>query len=241
MRDPGKKRFIALADFLPVVAGHIGVPVEVAFDAPGFVEHFAPLFAGINFHLEFAEVELAIADFGFAGRGIGDSVDRAGLVDDFFALLVEVVAINAFEQHFVFALGYVINVGDVFRATVGCAELTGFLGRGDVEKLVLACCEGIQNAGADGDGGYAPADAVQVDLNGLDRLRFLFVLLFFFLFVRLFLSGFGVGSLLLIFLLVGCFFLIALGLERRSLIGFQRDGKDAVGGVVIERSEERRV
>src|SRR6266481_7112867 len=215
MRDPGKKRFIALADFLPIVAGHIGVPVEVAFDAPGFVEHFAPLFAGVNFHLEFAEVELAIADLGFAGRGIGDSVDRTGLVDDFFAFLVEVVAINAFEQHFVFALGYVINVEDIFRATVGCAELTGLLGRGDVEKLVLACCKVIQNAGADRDGGYAPADAVQVDLNRLDRLRFLFVLLFF-------------------FLLVGCFFLIALGLERRSLIGFQRYGKDAVGRVVIE-------
>src|SRR6266436_3888015 len=88
----------------------------------------------------------------------------------------------------------------------------------------------------------ARADAVQIDLNRLDRLGFLFVLLFLFLFVRFLVAGFRVGSLLVVFLLVlffillfvGRFFLLALRFQRRSFVGFQRYGENAVGGVVIE-------
>src|SRR5207249_3025399 len=57
---------------------------------------------------------------------------------------------------------------------------------------------------------------------------FLFLLLFVLRLVR-FLVVF-----LLIFLFVGRFFFVALGFERRSFIRFQRDGEDAVGGIVVE-------
>ena len=55
------------------------------------------------------------------------------------------------------------------------------------------------------------------------------------------LSTFGLGGFFLVFLLVfllvllfvGGFLFIALGLERRSFVRLQRDGEDAVGGVVV--------
>jgi len=81
-------------------------------------------------------------------------------------------------------------------------------------------------------------------LNRLDRFRLLFVFLFVFLlvflFVRFLIAGFRVSSLsvffllFIIFLFVGCFFLVALRFERGSFISFQRDGKNAVGGVIVE-------
>src|SRR5216684_7478818 len=114
LRYPGKQRFIALANFLPIVAGHVRVPVEVALDAPRFVEYLAPFFAGIDLHLQFTEIELAVVDFGFAGSGFSDAVNWPSLIDDLFAFLVEVVAVNTFEQHFVFALGHVVNVKNIF-------------------------------------------------------------------------------------------------------------------------------
>jgi len=61
------------------VAGHVGVPVEVALDAPRFVEHLAPFFAGIDLHLEFTEIELAVADFRFARGSFDNSVDGPAL------------------------------------------------------------------------------------------------------------------------------------------------------------------
>src|SRR5207253_2697273 len=82
MRYPGEKRFIALANFLPIVARHVRVPIEVALDAPRFVEHFAPLFARVDLGLQLAEIELAFADLGLAGDGFDDAVDRSGFVND---------------------------------------------------------------------------------------------------------------------------------------------------------------
>src|SRR5215467_6956518 len=59
-----------------------------------------------------------------------------------------------------------------------------------------------------------PADAFQINLDRLDRF-FLFLLFF------------------LIFFFFRSFFFIALGLERRSLVGLQRDRENAVRGVVV--------
>ena len=47
------------------------------------------------------------------------------------------------------------------------------------------------------------------------------------------LARFRRGGLLVLLLLSG-FFFVALRLERRRLIGLQRDGEDAVGRVVVE-------
>src|SRR5712692_7913555 len=220
MRDPRKKRFIALANFLPIVTGHVRIPIKIALHAPGLVEYLAPLFAGIDLHLQFAEIELAVADFGFA---------RCGFVD-------------AVEQHLVFALGHVVNVEDIFRAAIAGAELPGFLRRGDVKEFVLARGQIAEDSGADWYWRDARADAVQIDLNRLDGFGFLLVLLFVFLFVRFLVARFRVGSFLVVFLLVlffiflflGRFFLVALRFERRSFIGLQRDGENAVSRVVIE-------
>src|SRR6266851_526387 len=242
MRHPRKKRFIAFANFLPIVPGHVRVPVEVTFDAPGFVEHLAPLFTGFDLHLQFAKIELTVANLGFAGCSFGDAVDRAGLVDDLFAFFVEVVAIDSFEEHFVFALGHVVDVKHILGAALAGAELPRFLRRGDVKEFVLARRQIAEDSRADRYWRDARADAVQIDLNRLDRLGFLFVLLFLFLFVRFLVAGFRVGSLLVVFLLVllfillfvGRFFLVALRFERGSLIGLQRDSENAVGGVIIE-------
>src|SRR5215471_2622146 len=82
-----------------------------------------------------------------------------------------------------------------------------------------------------------PADAFQVNLNRLDRL-FLFLLFFLvFFFFRLLPRCLGVGGFLFVFFLillfVRSFFFIALGLERRSLVGLQRDRENAVRGVVV--------
>src|SRR5216684_1945392 len=242
MRDPRKKRFIALANFLPIVTGHVRIPIKIALHAPGLVEYLAPLFAGIDLHLQFAEIELAVADFGFARCGFGDAVGGPGFVDDLLAFLVEVVAVDAFEQHLVFALGHVVNVEDIFRAAIAGAELPGFLRRGDVKEFVLARGQIAEDSGADWYWRDARADAVQIDLNRLDGFGFLLVLLFVFLFVRFLVARFRVGSFLVVFLLVlffiflflGRFFLVALRFERRSFIGLQRDGENAVSRVVIE-------
>ena len=238
MRYPGEQRFIALANFLPIVAGHVRIPIEVALDAPRFAEDLAPLFAGIDLDLQFAEIELAFPHFGLAGGGLDDAVDRAGFVDHFLAFLVEVVAVDAFEQHFVFAFGHLVDVKDALGSAVVGAELPRFLRRGEIEKFVLARGKTIQDAGADGHSRYARADSVQIDLDGFNRLCFLFI----FLFVRCLVSGFGVGRLLVVFLVVlffvflfvGCFFLVALRLKRGSFIGFQCDCENAVGRIIVE-------
>src|SRR5207302_2495987 len=73
------------------------------------------------------------------------------------------------------------------------------------------------------------ADALQVNLNGLDLL---FLLFFGLLLAALCLAGF-LFVLLLVFLFFGPFFLIAFRLERRSLVGLQRHGEDSVGSVVV--------
>src|SRR5258708_10943565 len=60
------------------------------------------------------------------------------------------------------------------------------------------------------------------------------VLLLFLLFVCFLFARFSVGSFLVVFLFVGCLLLVALGLEWGSFIGLQRDGENAVGGVVVK-------
>src|SRR5207302_8453131 len=171
------------------------------------------------------------------GGGLDDAVDRAGFVDHFLAFLVEVVAVDAFEQHFVFAFGHLVDVKDALGSAVVGAELPRFLRRGEIEKFVLARGKTIQDAGADGHSRYARADSVQIDLDGFNRLCFLFIFLFIFLFVRFLVAWLCVSRLLVVFLLVllliflflGGFFLVALGFERGSFIRLQRDCENAVG------------
>ena len=98
MGDPGKQGFVTRADLVPVVAGHIGIPIEIALDAPGLVENLAPFFAWIDLDLQSAEIELAVADFGFAGDGVGDAEHRSSLVENFLAFFVEVVAVDALSR-----------------------------------------------------------------------------------------------------------------------------------------------
>src|ERR1700732_4619313 len=174
MSDPGQQRLIAIADLLPVVAGHGGIPIEIAFDAPSFVENLAPLFTGIDLDLQAAEFQLALAYF-LAGSGFDDSVNGTSFVDELFAFFIEVVAVDAFEENFVFAFSDIVNVQDVVRLllVIG-AELAGFLRSGEVKEFVLASGESAENTGRERDGGDTIADAVQVDLNGLDGLFFFF-------------------------------------------------------------------
>src|SRR6202030_2382291 len=77
MSDPGQQGFVAVADLLPVVASHGGIPVEITLDAPGFVEDLLPFFARIDLRLQAAQIQFALADF-LAGRGFDDAVDWAG-------------------------------------------------------------------------------------------------------------------------------------------------------------------
>ena len=87
---------------------------------------------------------------------------------------------------------------DVFRTLlIRRAELARFQRRGDVEELVLASGKAAQNAGANGYGRDAIADAIEVDLNGFDGFR----LLLFFLFVGLLIARFGGTGFLVVFLL----------------------------------------
>src|SRR5580692_265071 len=232
MGHPGEERFIARADFVPVVAGHVGVPVKIALEAPGFVINLAPLCAGIDLHLHSAKIEFASPDFGFAWDGIGDADDGSGLVKHLRAILVDVVAVDAFEQNLVLALGNVIDVQDVLRTLlIRGPELAGFERRRDVEEFVFASRKVAQNASPDGNRRDAIADAIEIDLNGFDGFRFLF----FFLFVGLLIAWFDGFSFLVVFLFIfGSFFLVTFGFEGRGFIGLQRDGENAIGGVVVK-------
>jgi hypothetical protein len=62
------------------VAGHGGIPVEIALDAPGFMEDLLPLFARIDLDLKTAQIELALSDF-FAGGSLDNAVNGARFVD----------------------------------------------------------------------------------------------------------------------------------------------------------------
>ena len=135
---PWQESFVTRADLFPIVAGHVGIPVEVALDPPGFVEHFAPFLARVDLHLHLIEIQLAFAGFGLAGCGFHDAVDRPGFINDFLAFFIEVVGVDAFEEHFVFAPAHVVNMKDVLRLAVFGAELPRFLRRRNVEKLVFA-------------------------------------------------------------------------------------------------------
>src|SRR5580700_9787464 len=157
MSHPGEKRFVTSADFVPVVAGHGGIPVEIAFEAPGLVVNLAPFFARIDLDFESAEIQLAGADFGFARNGIGDTEDRSGFVKNLCAVSIEVVAFDALEKDLVFAFGDVVDVEHVLWTLILCAELAGFLRRREVKELVFAGCQAVQNAGVDGGGGDAIA------------------------------------------------------------------------------------
>src|SRR5271154_4502428 len=147
------------------MAGHIRVPVEIALDAPGFVVNLAPLLAGIDLSLESTEIQFACTDFGFAGSGVGDAEHGASLIKHLRAVFVEVVAVDALEQHLVFASGDVIDVKHVFWPLIRSAELARFLRRGDVEEFVLASRKAAQNAGLDGDWYHAVGNSIEIDLN----------------------------------------------------------------------------
>src|SRR5579859_35484 len=235
MGHPGKQSFIARADLIPIVAGHVGIPIEIAFDAPGFVINLAPLFAGVDFHLEAAEIEFAGAYFGFTRYGVGDAEDGAGLIENLLSFLIEVVDFDAFEQNFVFTLGDVVNVKHILRALISRhGEQACFHGRGDVEKFFFARGKIAQNAGLDRDGRNTIGDALEVDLNGLDWFG-LFLFFFFSGFLLRRFRGFRFLVVLLLVLgFVGGFFLIAFGLKGRSFVRLQRDRENAVGGIVVE-------
>src|SRR5580700_10826052 len=126
MSHPGEKRFVTSADFVPVVAGHGGIPVEIAFEAPGLVVNLAPFFARIDLDFESAEIQFAGADFGFARNGIGNTENGSGLVKNLCAVFIEVVTLNALEKNLVFAFGDVVDVEHVLWALIPGAELPGF-------------------------------------------------------------------------------------------------------------------
>jgi len=115
--DPGKKRFVTVADFLPIVAGHRGIPVEVALNAPSFTVGLLPLFAWIDLHLETGKIDFAFADF-LAGGGVDHTNDGPGFVEDFLAFLVQVVAFDTGEEFFVFALLQVVHVKHTLRRAI---------------------------------------------------------------------------------------------------------------------------
>ncbi len=103
------------------------------------------------------------------------------------------------------------------------AKLTGLLRRGEVEKFILATGQAAENRGGQRNRRDAVGDAIEIDLDGLDRFFFFLVLLFVLLF---FVPSFFVFFLVVLFvcvvflLFVGGFFFVALRLERRFLIGF---------------------
>jgi len=75
------------------VPGHVRVPIEIALDAPGFVEGLPPLLAGVDECLQAGEIEFAFSHF-FARRCFDHAENRPGLVDDFLAFSVRVVAFD---------------------------------------------------------------------------------------------------------------------------------------------------
>ena len=112
-------------------------------------------------------------------------------------------------------------------------ELPSLLRNVHVEELVFARGQASQDSRLDRHRGDSIADALEVNLDRLDRLFFFFLFLLF----RLLIAALCLRGLLLVFLFillfVGCFFFIALGLERRSLLLLQGDREYPVGGVVV--------
>src|SRR4051794_40990984 len=54
-----QQRLVAVVDALPVDAGHVRIPEEVALQTPRLAEHLSPLRARVDFDARAAEVEPA--------------------------------------------------------------------------------------------------------------------------------------------------------------------------------------
>ena len=107
------------------------------------------------------------------------------------------------------------------------AKLAGLLRRGEVEKFILATRQAAENRRGQRNRRDAVGDAIEIDLDGLDRFFFflflLFVLLFFVPGFFFFLIVFFVCVLFLLF--VCGFFFVALRFERRFLVAFNVTAK----------------
>src|SRR5207237_863933 len=78
----------------------------------------------------------------------------------------------------------------------------------------------------------ARAQALQIDLHGLGRFFLPFLLFLLFLFFGFLFAAPRVSGFFFVFLFFR-FFLIALGLERRSFVRLQSNGENPIGGVVV--------
>src|SRR5262249_33222391 len=125
--NPGQQRFVTIANLLPIVPGHRGIPVEVTLDAPGFTKDLAPFFAWIDANLKAGAIELAFTHL-LAGHGVHPPQKRTNLVQQLFAILVDVVALDAGQQLCILALFEIVGMQHVLWGTVTrVAESARFL------------------------------------------------------------------------------------------------------------------
>ena len=111
-------------------------------------------------------------------------------------------------------------------------ELQRLLRSVHIKQLIFARRQAAQNPRMGGHGNDAGADALQVDLNGLDRFFLLFLFFLFFLFLRFLFAAFHLRRFLFVLLLVLLFF-VALRSERRGFARLQGNGEDSIGCVVV--------
>ena len=101
--------FVSRFDRRPIQSPHGRVVVEVALYTPRFIEDLFPLGARIEFHLQSAEFNLAIADL-LARPVVDDAEDGTSTIDNFVAGSINVIAADSGQQHRVFALSQIVGV-----------------------------------------------------------------------------------------------------------------------------------
>src|SRR5260370_39274606 len=101
------------------------------------MENLPPLLARIDLDLKSGKVEFSFTNPSLAWFCINHAVFLPGFVNDLLTFFIEVIGVDAFEQHLVFPICHVVDMQNVLRlVAIFCACLPRFLPPCEVSTLV---------------------------------------------------------------------------------------------------------